>query len=150
MNREGIAIGRQTVSRLLYKLRYSLKVNRQMIARPKDPCRDQQFLPIAQQKQRPMQRELAVISVDAQKKEMVGNFRNAGALWTREPVAVADHDFRGDAQGMAIPYGIYDPVANRGALFLGPALRPPSLPPRPSPVGGTGKDRSEIPGSTPC
>ena len=119
LNREGIAIGRQTVSRLLYKLRYSLKVNRKMIARQKNPCRDQQFVHIAQQKQRHIQRELPVISVDAKKKEMVGNFRNAGALWTREPVAVADHDFRGDAQGMAIPYGIYDPVANRGALFLG-------------------------------
>jgi hypothetical protein len=68
-NREGIAIGRQTVSRLLYKLRYSLKVNRKMIARQKDPCRDQQFVPIAPQKQRHIQRELPIISVDAKKQE---------------------------------------------------------------------------------
>jgi hypothetical protein len=119
LNREGIAIGRQTVSRLLYQLRYSLKVNRKMIARQKNPYRNQQFIQIAREKDRHIEQGLPVISVDAKKKEQVGNFKNAGAVWTREPVAVSDHDFRGDAEGMAIPYGVYDPVANRGALFVG-------------------------------
>ena len=119
LNREGIAVGRQTVSRLLYQMRYSLKVNRKTIARQKNPCRNQQFIHIAREKQRHIQQELPVISVDAKKKEMVGNFKNPGAAWTREPVAVADHDFRSDAKGMAIPYGVYDPVANRGSLFIG-------------------------------
>jgi len=119
LNREGIAIGRQTVSRLLYQMRYPLKVNRKTIARQRSPCRNQQFVHIAREKQRRIEQGLPIISVDAKKKEMVGNFENSGAIWTREPVAVADHDFRGDAKGMAIPYGIYDPVGNRGSLFIG-------------------------------
>jgi len=41
------------------------------------------------------------------------------AAWSREPILVNDHDFRSDAAGIAIPYGIYDPQANRGFLFVG-------------------------------
>jgi hypothetical protein len=119
LNREGILIGRQTISRLLYQLKYSLKVNRKMIARQKDPCRNEQFVQIAEQKQRFIAQGLPIISVDAKKKEMVGNFKNNGAVWTREPIQVRDHDFRSDAEGMAVPYGVYDPVANRGSLFIG-------------------------------
>ena len=60
-----------------------------------------------------------IISVDTKKKELVGNFKNAGAAWNKEPVLVNDHDFRSAAVGMGIPYGVYDTEANRGALFVG-------------------------------
>ena len=119
LNREGIVVGRQTVSRLLYQLDYSLKANRKMIARQSSPSRNQQFGHIAEEKQRHIQQGLPVISVDAKKKEMVGPFKNPGRVWTRQARSVNDHDFRGDAEGMALPYGVYDPVANRGALFVG-------------------------------
>jgi len=49
----------------------------------------------------------------------LGNFKNAGAAWNRQPVLVNDHDFRSTAVGMAIPYGVYDVQANRGAVFVG-------------------------------
>jgi hypothetical protein len=60
-----------------------------------------------------------VISVDAKKRELVGNFKNAGATWGRTPTPVNDHDFRSQAEGGAILYGIFDPQANRGSLFVG-------------------------------
>jgi len=50
---------------------------------------------------------------------LVGNFKNPGSKWDRTPTPVNDHDFRSQAQGVAILYGIYDPEANRGALFVG-------------------------------
>ena len=54
-----------------------------------------------------------VISVDTKRKELVGNFANAGGEWhpKGKPVAVRVHDFPSDAQGKAIPYGVYDMAA---------------------------------------
>lgn len=49
-----------------------------------------------------------VISVDAKKKELIGNFKNAGLSWCRDVENVNDHDFKLDAIGQAVPYGIYD------------------------------------------
>ena len=65
------------------------------------------------------ERGLPVISVDTKKKELVGNFKNSGAAWSQKPVLVKDHDFRSTADGIAVPYGIYDVQANRGSLFVG-------------------------------
>ena len=119
LTRSGIEVGRQTVGRLLRQLNFSLKVNRKMIARQSSPYRNRQFGYIAKQKRCYVEQGLPVISVDAKKKEMVGPFKNQGREWTREPRKVRDHDFRGDAKGMALPYGVYDQPANRGALFVG-------------------------------
>jgi len=62
-----------------------------------------------------------VISVDAKKKETIGNFKNGGQEYqpTGEPVAVNAHDFPDPALGKAIPYGIYDPVSNTGWVSVG-------------------------------
>jgi hypothetical protein len=50
---------------------------------------------------------------------LVGRFKNPGRSWSVEPVHVKDHDFRSEALGMAIPYGIYDLQANRGSVCVG-------------------------------
>jgi hypothetical protein len=50
---------------------------------------------------------------------LVGNFKNQGVSWEQKPHRVKDHDFRSDAEGMAIPYGIYDTQANRGFVVVG-------------------------------
>lgn len=57
--------------------------------------------------------------MDTKKKELIGNFKNDGQSWEKEPVEVNDHDFPSDATGKAIPYGIYDTQMNRGSIFLG-------------------------------
>lgn len=62
---------------------------------------------------------LPILSADTKKRELTGNFKNSGAKWDRSPVLVNDHDFRCDSTGVGIPYGIYDLLANRGAMFVG-------------------------------
>jgi hypothetical protein len=107
------------VARLLRKLGYRLRVNHKKIAGSSHPQRNTQFEYIRSRRRRCERKAIPVISVDTKKKEMVGCFKNAGALWSRRARAVLDHDFRSDAVGMAIPYGIYDTAANRGAVFVG-------------------------------
>jgi hypothetical protein len=68
-----------------------------------------------------------IISVDAKKKEKVGNFRNPGNTWQEEPYVVNDHDFPNDAVGMAIPYGIYDTEVNRGFVAVGRSHETPAF-----------------------
>jgi len=100
----GIAVSKNTVGRLLKNLNFKLRVNRKQIASTKNPERNQQFLHIGKQREHFAAQCLPVISVDAKKKELVGNFKNAGAKWDRQPMAVSDHDFRSEAKGLATPY----------------------------------------------
>ena len=62
-----------------------------------------------------------MISVDTKKKELVGDFANAGLEWRPkgQPVAVRTHDFPGDSAGKAIPYGVYDVTADAGWVNVG-------------------------------
>jgi hypothetical protein len=113
-----IAVSPRTVRRLLDQLGYGLHANSKSLS-PSHEQRDQQFQCIARQKKRFARGSLPVISVDAKKKELVGNFKNPGRVWSLAATAVKDHDFRSEAQGMAIPYGIYDLAANRGSVFVG-------------------------------
>ncbi|MCC6472176.1 MAG: ISAzo13 family transposase [Burkholderiales bacterium] len=64
-------------------------------------------------------RGLPLISVDTKNKELAGQFKNPGTSWRRQPIHVNDHDFRSDAYGIAVPYGVYDLLANRGTVFVG-------------------------------
>jgi Rhodopirellula transposase DDE domain len=118
----GIDISPQTVARLLRLLGFSLRVNHKKLARVcKTSRRDRnaQFEHIAQLRNDFAARGLPVISVDTKKKELIGRFKNSGAAWSKEPIAVKDHDFPSEADGKAIPYGIYDLQANRGTVFVG-------------------------------
>jgi DDE family transposase len=114
-----IEISANTVARLLRDMDFSLRVNRKAIATDSSPDRDQQFRYISSLRTRFQRRGLPIISVDTKKRELVGNFKNNGVKWDRTPVRVNDHDFRSDAIGVAIPYGIYDLLANRGSVFVG-------------------------------
>ena len=117
----GIKVSANTVGKLLRELGYSLKVNCKKRSNsptsPKD--RDEQFQLIATTRERFEQQGLPIISVDTKKRELVGAFKNPGQAWTREAVSVNDHDFRSLANGVAIPYGIYDVGANLGTVFVG-------------------------------
>ena len=123
----GIAVSKNTVGRLLKQMDFRLRVNRKQIASTKSPDRNQQFLYIAQQKERFAVQGLPVISVDAKKKELIGNFKNPGAKWDRTPILVKDHDFRSEAKALVTPYGIYDTQANRGSVFLGTSHDTPAF-----------------------
>lgn len=113
-----IAVSPKTVRRLLDQLGYGLHANAKALS-ASHPQRNQQFQRIAREKRRFLRRSLPVISVDTKKKELVGNFKNPGRVWGLAATPVKDHDFRSEAQGMAIPYGILDLAANRGTVFVG-------------------------------
>jgi len=51
--------------------------------------------------------------------ELVGDFKDAGEAWVREPMVVNIHDFPSDADGRAVPYGVYDVTTNHGLIYLG-------------------------------
>jgi len=118
----GISVGPKTVSRLLNVMGYSLRVNHKQLSRVSKTApevRNAQFEHIAKLRQSFTTRGLPVISIDTKKKELVGQFKNPGNAWNREPIKVNDHDFPSDAIGKAVPYGIYDIQANRGTVFVG-------------------------------
>jgi len=124
----GITVSPNTVGRLLQELRYALRVNHKKHAlHASHPDRNRQFDHIATTRRSFQRRALPSISVDTKKKELVGRFKNPGAVWAQAPIVVNDHDFRSDALGMAIPYGIYDIGANQGHLFVGTSHDTPAF-----------------------
>ena len=115
----GIEISPNTVAKLLKDLGYRLRSNAKKLNRQKDPGRDAQFAYIAAKREAFAKAGLPVVSVDAKHREMVGEFKNPGATWETEPLAVLDHDFLSDATGVALPYGIYDLAANEACVSIG-------------------------------
>lgn len=122
-----IDVSPRTVAKLLIEMGFSLRVNHKKLSNGSPEQRDEQFTKIAELRERFAAAGSPVISVDTKKKEMVGNFKNPGVAWCREPIAVKDHDFRSEAEGMAIPYGVYDVHANRGTLFVGMSYDTPQF-----------------------
>jgi hypothetical protein len=105
---------------------YSLQANRKTCEGPSHPDRDTQFRYINQQVRRFQRGDQPVISVDTKKKELVGDFKNAGRDWRPKgpPTLVRAHDFlipaRGKAtRGKAIPSGVYDLTRNAGGWGWG-------------------------------
>lgn len=115
----GVNVSPRTVASLLKTMGFSLRVNHKKLKHTEPKNRDAQFKKITALRKRFSQDDLPIISVDTKKKELVGNFKNPGCAWKSEAVLVRDHDFRSEARGMAIPYGVYDLRANRGTLFVG-------------------------------
>jgi hypothetical protein len=124
----GHAISPPTVARLLRRLDYSLHVNsKQLEARSHHPDRDVQFAYIDQQRSTFAAAGRPIISVDTKRKELIGNFKQAGRAWGRAPTAVNIHDFVQDSQGRAVPYGIYDVLHNRGTVYVGTSADTPAF-----------------------
>jgi len=115
----GLLVCPNTVRRLLDQLGYALHANRKSLSGPQSPERDRQFRYLQGQRREFLREGLPIISVDTKKKELVGPFKNNGRIWSREPLPVNDHDFRSQAQGIAIPRALYDLGANRGSVLVG-------------------------------
>ncbi len=116
----GHPVSPPTVGRLLADLDYALHVNtKQLEARAEHADRDTQFTYIAAQRQAFRDAGLPIISVDTKKKELIGNFKNAGHAWGQAAEVVNVHDFPHAAVGRAVPYGIYDLTHNHGMVYLG-------------------------------
>ena len=119
--RHGIRVSHQTVARLLRRAGFSLQAPAKSVEGKQHPDRNAQFEHINADANRCIEVGLPHISVDSKKKELVGNFKNAGKEWQRsgEPDLVDVHDFPSDAIGKTIPYGIYDVADNSAFVAVG-------------------------------
>lgn len=118
LQRDGFQASAMTVRRLLHEAGYSLKGN-QKENTPAHPERERQFRYIARVKQRFLAAGHPVVSIDMKKKELIGDFKNAGQTWCQNAERVNVHDFRSEAVGLAAPYGIYDLRHNMGYVYVG-------------------------------
>ena len=118
---QGWRVSSTTVGRLLHQLGYRLQSNRKRQEGTGHPDRNAQFEHINATAEQFLAGGQPVISVDTKKKELVGNFRNGGREWepAGTPPAVLVHDFPTDAQGKAIPYGVYDMARNEAWVSVG-------------------------------
>ena len=121
LTRQGHKVSADTVGDLLRDEGFSLQGNAKTLEGTRHPDRDAQFRYISEQVKDHQGAGDPVISVDTKKKELIGEFANAGRDWRPEgqPAAVRTHDFPGDSAGKAIPYGVYDVTANAGWVNVG-------------------------------
>ena len=123
LKQQGWQVSTTTVSRILRKdLKYSLQgLKKTKEGAKQHPDRDAQFQYLSQQCRDFQQRGQPVISVDAKKKELVGDFKNGGREWHPQgkPEPVRSHDFEDKELGKGLPYGIYDTGRNEGWVTVG-------------------------------
>ena len=123
LQREGHDVSYQTVAELLHAMDYSLQANQKTLEGSHHVDRDEQFEHISRKAQRYLKQGEPVISVDTKKKELVGDFKNAGREWQPqgEPELVRVHDFeiREPDKGKVAPYGVYDLGRNMGWVSVG-------------------------------
>jgi len=116
-----------TVADLLGDLDYNLHVNCKRFTGPPHPDRDRQFRYIQEMIDSFQAEGWPILSVDTKKKELIGNFKNDGATWGRQAHEVNAHDFLQDAQCRAVPYGLYDYLANCGHVQVGTSADTPAF-----------------------
>jgi hypothetical protein len=121
LTKAGHPISHETVAQLLRHLDYSLQGTRKTKEGKQHPDRDAQFRFIGEEVRKALAAKRPVISVDTKKKELVGNYENAGRQWRRAgtPPQVRVHDFPTPDVPRAYPYGIYDLGRNTGFVNIG-------------------------------
>ena len=121
---QAVGVAGDTVRRPLKEAGYSLQANAKTSEGGQHPDRDAQIAYLADQASEHLAAGQPVVSVDAKKKELVGQFKNGGRDYrpARSPLPVNVYDFLDPALGKAIPYGVYNLGANSGWVW---GLRPP-------------------------
>ena len=117
----GHQVSASTMPKLLQQLEYRRHVNRKTKDGSDHPDRDAQFEHINAKAREFQAAGQPVISIDTKKKEMIGEFKNAGSDYgpKGKPIEVDAHDFENKELGKVVPYGIYDIGANSGYVSLG-------------------------------
>lgn len=121
LKEQGIQVSYRIIGDALKARGFSLQANRKTYEGKSHEDRDAQFEFINRRVKEFLSEKQPVISVDAKKRELIGNFKNIGADWRpkNSPVEVNAYDFLTDAEGVAIPYGIYDIGINKGWVNVG-------------------------------
>ena len=117
----GIRVSDKTIGKVLRKMGYSLQAAQKTVEGIQHPDRNAQFEHINATAKDCLARAVPFISVDTKKKELVGNFKNAGVEWQPKemPELVDVHDFPSAAVGKAIPYGVLDVADNSAFVNVG-------------------------------
>jgi hypothetical protein len=117
----GHQVSRTVIGEILKAEKFSLQGNRKTREGGKHPDRDAQFGHVNTSVTTALAEQQPVISVDTKKKELVGDFKNAGRTWRPQgdPEEVQVYDFLSGALGRAIPYGVYDLATNTGWVSVG-------------------------------
>jgi hypothetical protein len=118
---KGYKISQKSVNRLMQKMGYSMQANCKKTEGKQHPDRDAQFCFISEKVRRFQQKGYPIISVDAKKKENVGQFKNNGKEWEKkgQPTEVSTYDFPDKEKGKACPYGVFDMTRNEGWVNVG-------------------------------
>jgi hypothetical protein len=121
LGRQHHPVSHMKVAQILHDLDYSLQRNRKTEEGADHPDRDAQFRHINVAVKRCLKQGIPVISVDTKKKELIGNYHNAGQQWraAKQPTPVQGHDFPSPQVPRAYPYGIYDIGRNAGFVNVG-------------------------------
>jgi len=127
LKRRGYRVGADTVRRLLRGLGYRLRANRKRLNKKHDPQRDRQMRYLIRQRRAFQKAGFPVISVDAKQRELVGNFKNPGQTYRRKALDVLESDYPSQADGVALPYGIYDVARNEGVVVVGTSHQTPEF-----------------------
>ena len=117
----GHKVSSSSIPKLLGELKYCRHSNRKTKEGGKHPDRDAQFEYINAKVEAFQAEDQPVISIDAKKKELLGEFKNGGSDYSPQgrPIEVNTHDFEDKELGKVVPYGIYDIGANDGYVSLG-------------------------------
>lgn len=127
LKRRGYRVGADTVRRVLRERDYRLRANRKRLNKKHDPQRDQQMRYLIRKRRAFQKAGFPVISVDAKQRELIGNFKKPGRTYRRKALAVLESDYPSQADGVAIPYGIYDVARNEGFVVVGTSHQTPQF-----------------------
>jgi transposase len=118
---KGYKISQKTVYTLLQEMGYSMQANRKKMEGKQNPDRDAQFQFINNKVKDFQNQGYPVISVDAKKKENIGQYKNTGREWEKkgQPTVVNTYDFPDKEKGKACPYGVFDMTRNEGWVNVG-------------------------------
>jgi len=118
---QGFDVSPMQVCRSLHELHYQLSANRKSLEGGTNADRNAQFEFINKQSAKFLKKKCPVISVDAKKKELIGNYKQNGQVWRPKgkPELVNVYDFINKKLGKATPYGIYDVRHNVGWVNVG-------------------------------
>jgi hypothetical protein len=121
LKKDNINASHRAVAEILRANNFSLQANRKTYEGKTHKDRDKQFVYINNTVKSFQKNKQPVISVDAKKKELIGNFKNNGQEWNEQgnPINVNAYDFPSEAKGRATPYGVYDITNNKGWVNVG-------------------------------
>jgi hypothetical protein len=119
LEKHAVKTSNTVVKKLLNQYRFRRRKAQKKVTMGSNVHRDAQFKKISRLRDQYTAAGNPVVSIDTKKKELIGNFYREGHLYAQEIVAVNDHDFPSDADGVVIPHAIYDLRLNHGYVHLG-------------------------------